>query len=163
MNIVIISRTIFPLLSPRAFRATELATELAKRGHSVTLYAVLGQFDYSNFQKETGIIVKNIGKMWFATDDSEGNFRYTIIDKILYHTFHRFIEFPDIEFTLRIPSILRKENNCNMLITNAVPYPIHWGAALAKTILPKVKFPQIWISDCGDPYMKNPLDKKRLF
>jgi glycosyltransferase involved in cell wall biosynthesis len=163
LNIVIISRTIHPLLSPRAFRATELAKELAKRGHSVTLYAVLGKFNYSDFQKDTGIVVKNIGKMWFATDDSEGNFRYTLLDKIMFHSLHRFFEFPDIEFTLRIPSIILREKNCNMLITNAVPYSIHWGAALAKTIFRKEKFPEKWVSDCGDPYMKNPFDKKKFF
>lgn len=163
LNIVIISRTIFPQFSPRSFRATELAKELARRGHKVTLYAVLGKYDYSDFQKETGIIVKNIGNMLFATSDSENNFRYNLLDKMLYHSLHRIIEFPDIELTMRIPHILKKEKKCNMLITIAAPHAIHWGAAIAKAIIPKKKFPETWISDCGDPYIGNSIEKKNKF
>lgn len=148
-------------MSPRAFRATELAKEMARRGHNVTLYAVLGKYDYTNFQNETGIIVKNIGKMLFATENSDGDTRYTILDKMLFHLFHRIIEFPDIELSLRIPTIIKKEQNCNLLITIAAPHAIHWGGALAKTILPKKKMPEIWISDCGDPYMGNSIEKKK--
>ena len=108
LNILLISRIIYPALSPRAFRTTELARELARQGHNVTVYAVLGNYDYSDFEKETGVKIRNIGKMILGSGDSEGNHRYTLIDKILYHALHRLIEYPDIELMFKIPCIIKK-------------------------------------------------------
>lgn len=164
LNILIISRIIFPKNSPRAFRTTELAVELARQGHNVTVYAVLGKYDYSNFQKETGVKICNIEKMNFATEDSDGNWRYTLLDKILYHSLHRLIEFPDIELMCRIPGIIKKnKERYDLLITVAFPFVIHWGATLAKKLLPENRFPKVWVSDCGDPYMCNPIEKGKFF
>jgi glycosyltransferase involved in cell wall biosynthesis len=162
LNILIISRIIFPALSPRSFRTIELAKELVKQGHNVTVYAVLGKTDYATFEKETGVKVNNFGKMIFGSSDSDGGFRYTLLDKILYHSLHRLIEFPDIELMFRVPGIIKKEKGTDMLITIAYPYPIHWGAALAKKIISFNKFPKIWISDCGDPYMGNPIENNKF-
>lgn len=158
MKIVIISRIIYPLLSPRAFRATELAKEFARLGYDVTLYGVLGKYDYKTFSEATGVKVKHI-KMHLGTADSDGKVRYTIFDKLAYHAFGRLLEYPDIEFCWKVPALLKKERNINLLITIAHPHPIHWGAALAKKLL-KDKFPKFWISDCGDPYMGNTVHKK---
>lgn len=161
MKIVIVSRTIFPLLSPRAFRATELAKQFARLGHDVSLYAVTGKYDYTNFCKETGVKVKPI-KMRLGTADSEGKVRYNFFDKIAYHAFGDILEYPDIEFCWKIPVILKKEPNTDLLVTVAVPHPIHWGAAIARKIL-KERFPKVWVSDCGDPYMGNGVGKKHPF
>ncbi len=161
MKIVIIGRTIYPLLSPRAFRATELAKEFARIGHDVTLYGVLGDFNYSEFTEQTGVKVKPI-RMHLATDNSDGKVRYNFFDKIAYHAFGRIFEYPDIEFCWKIPQILKKEEQIDLLITIAVPHPIHWGAAIAKKVLKK-KFPKIWISDCGDPYMGNTVERRHPF
>lgn len=158
MKVVIISRTIFPLLSPRAFRATELAKQLARMGNDVTLYAVIGEYDYTDFRKKTGVNVKPI-KMQLGTANSEGKVRYNFFDKIAYHAFGDILEYPDIEFCWKIPAILKKERDIDLLITIAVPHPIHWGAAIAK-ITNKTSFPKVWVSDCGDPYMGNGVGKK---
>lgn len=152
LKIHIISRVIFPVQSPRSFRTTELANELARQGHDVTVFAVLGNYDYSYYEKETGVKVKNTGKMLFATKNSDGKARYNFFDKLLFHAFHIIFEFPDIEFLFRVPQIISKNKKADVLITIAVPHPIHWGATLAKKINPQ-SFPQKWISDCGDPYM----------
>ena len=160
MKVVIIGRIIFPMLSPRAFRATELAKEFARLGHDVSLYAVLGKYDYSSFMKETGIKVKNI-KMLLATSDSDDHVRYNLFDKFAYHAFGKLLEYPDIEFCWKIPDILKKEQDIDLLITIAYPHPIHWGAAIAKKLLGK-KFSKFWISDCGDPYMGNLVERKPL-
>jgi hypothetical protein len=162
LNILIISRSIIPKNSPRAFRATELATELARQGHSVTLYSILGNYDYSEYEGETGVKVKNMGKMLFATHDSDGGFRYTLLDKILYHSLHRLIEFPDIELMFRVPAIIRKEKEMDLLITIASPHAIHWGGALARTLIPASKFPKTWVADCGDPYMGNSIENNKF-
>jgi len=51
MKIVLIAGTIFPQQSPRAFRATELAVGLAKQGHEVTIYAILGEYINGNSKR----------------------------------------------------------------------------------------------------------------
>lgn len=163
LNILIISRIIHPSLSPRAFRTTELAKELARRGHDVTVYAVLGKTDYASFEQETNVKIRNIGKMVLGSSDCDGNYRYTMLDKILYHSLHRLIEYPDIELMFRIPGIIKKEKNIDLLITIAYPHPIHWGAALSKFLSSKNNFPKVWLSDCGDPYMGDPINKKKFF
>lgn len=153
-KIVIISQTITPAQFPRSFRATELAVELAQLGNEVILYAVLGSFDYSEFQKENNITVKNIGKTWFTTLNSDGKIRQNIFDKILKKCLNRSFEFPDIELVFWIPRIIKREKNVDVIISIAMPYPIHWGVSFAKILFNK-KFPKTWIADCGDPYMGN--------
>jgi hypothetical protein len=162
MKIIIISRSIFPSQFPRSFRATELAIQLAKRNHDVTLYGVLGKYDYKQFEKTNNVKVKNIGKMFFATLNSEGIFRNTLFDKVLWKLLNRIIEYPDIELLFKMPEIIRHEKQSNVLITVGMPYPIHWGCALSK-FLYKNYFPQTWIADCGDPYMGNKVINNRPF
>ena len=161
MKVLLISRTIYPLLSPRAFRTTELAKQFAKQGHDVVVYAILGNYNYSLFEKEYGIKVKPI-KMALSTFNSDGKCRYNLFDKILYHSFHRLIEYPDVEFCWKVPQIIKQEKDVDLLITIAVPHPIHWGAAIAKRFLRK-NFPKKWISDCGDPYMGSAVGQKHPF
>lgn len=161
MKIVLIARTIYPLLSPRAFRTTELAKQFAKQGHDVVVYAVLGDYDYTLFEKKYGIKVKPI-KMRLATLNSDGNSRYNLLDRIMFHAFHWLIEYPDIEFCWKIPCILKKEKDIDLLITIAYPHPIHWGAAIAKYFY-RSNFPPKWISDSGDPYTGNPVGSKHPF
>ncbi len=162
-RILIISQTIFPAQYPRSYRATELAKELAKQGHEVILYATLGNYNYSNFEKENNLKVKNIGKMWFAKLNSVDIGKRAFLDKALGRVFNRLIEFPDIELMFRMPGILKKERRIDLLISVAMPHPIHWGCAMARSLSPN-EFPQKWVADCGDPYMGNKFRKtKHLF
>lgn len=158
MKIVIISRCIYPAIAPRPFRATELAKYFAKQGHEVFLYAVIGECDYREFEKETGIKVRSLGKMHFATLNSDGYVRSSFSDRLLKRVFGRIAEFPDIELSWKTKNIIKGLSSVDLLVTIAVPYPIHWGAAWAKKKYPK-SFPKVWISDCGDPYMGNSVKK----
>jgi len=161
-KILIIARAIHPARYPRAFRATELAIELAKQGHEVILYAVLGDYDYTAFQERHHLKIKNIGKMWFATINSDEKGRRNLLDKILGRLLNPIIAYPDFEYLFRIPRILKREKNIDLLISIAAPHPIHWGCALAKTIHKKA-FPKVWIADNGDPYTKNKATNQRPF
>ena len=161
MRIVLIARTIYPHLTPRAFRTTELAKQLAKIGHDVTIYASLGNYDYTTFEKKTNVKVRPI-KMHFSTLNSDGKIRYNIFDKLAFHLFHRSLEYPDIEFVWKVSSLINKLDTIDLLITIAYPHPIHWGAALAKKQHPET-FPKKWISDCGDPFMGNGVGKRPPF
>lgn len=151
-KILIVSRTIFPRRAPRAYRATELAIQLAKYGHDVSLYGVLGDYDYKSFEEQHRLKVKNVGKMRFATLNCQGETKNNLVTKLLTKVFRRLLDFPDIELMFKLPAVVKKEENVDLIITIAKPYSLHWGAALAKKIFPK-KFPKVWIADCGDPYM----------
>ena len=161
-KIIIISLTFYPRQSPRALRATELAKELAARGHDVTVYASLGIHNYVAFENKYKLKVRSIGKMYFETFNSDGQRKNSFVVRVLTKIFGRLLEFPGIELMFRIPGIIRKEENIDQLITIAIPYPIHWGTALARVLYPK-KFPKVWIADCGDPYMGNEFHKPLFY
>ena len=158
MNILIISWLLTPATTPRAFRTTELAIALARMGHNVTVYANIGSYDYRLFELETGVKIKPI-KMNFPIGNSDGVNILTFWDRVCIKLFKRILEFPFIEFLLKIPQIIKKEKTqADLLISIAYPHPINWGCAWAKNRYPK-KFPKCWISDCGDPFMGNQVVK----
>ena len=161
MKVLVITQHIFPIQTPRSIRSTELVKELARRGHDVTVYAVLGKYDYTDFEKEYGIKVKNIPIRWeLSPTCSDGPTKRNFIDKISGRLFRRF-EFPLFEFYHRIPEIVATEPQYDALISIAVPHHIHWGCANAKKKYPE-KFPKSWVADCGDPFMKNGKTKEHL-
>lgn len=164
MRIVILSGTIFPALFPRSFRATELAKSLSKMGHEVVLYGNLGKYDYTEFQKKTGITVKSLGRSWFGNLNSDlpsaGEKKYTInklINRILGKMLHPIIDFPYCEFYFQAKRVLRREKEADLLITIAVPYALHWAAAKNRQKKGTSQFKR-WIADCGDPMMGNPMN-----
>lgn len=161
MKILIISHHTFPKQGPRPFRTAELSEELARQGHEVTVYAVTGDYDYSQYSKETGVIVKPI-KMRIPVNIEGKGHRYNMFDKFLWHSLHRIAEWPLIELKYRVAEILAKDYDYDLLITIAVPHTIHWGAALAKTKNAD-HFPKRWIADCGDPFMLNPFGKPMFY
>lgn len=155
MKIIIIAQHILPIQTPRAHRATELAKELARQGNEVVLYAVLGKYDYSDFEKENKLVVKNIPlRTQVIPYNSDGNGRRHFIDKVLGKLFGKLLEFPNIEFKYAIPKIIAKEESFDLVVSIAKPHAIHWGCSRAKKKYPQ-KFPKKWIADCGDPFMNN--------
>jgi|GEM_PF-2736135 len=47
LKIVLVAANCFSTLGPRLHRATELAKELAKRGRTLFLYAIHGNYNYN--------------------------------------------------------------------------------------------------------------------
>lgn len=161
MKVLVITQHIFPIQTPRAIRSTELVNELARRGHDVTVYAVLGEYDYSDYQRQYNVKVKKIPIRWEVfPNNSDGSGRRTIFDKVLSKLFRK-LEYPLFEFYFRISEIIEKDNQYDALISIAAPHHIHWGCARAKKRNPQ-HFPSVWIADCGDPFMKNGLTKEHL-
>lgn len=154
MKIVIISQNCFPYISPRANRATELAKEFARQGHETILYALIGNIDYSAFEKETGIRVKNLGVSKYGLSDNANISNKNILYKIFTRFVGRYLDFPKCELKQMTYKALKSEGSMDMLITIAQPHTIHWGAAKFKKKYPKAI--GTWVADCGDPYMLNP-------
>lgn len=162
-NVTIIGSVIYPRMTPRAMRTTELAKEFARRGHNVTIYAVLGKYDYTEFKEKYGIEIKNLGPTCFFNINSDiEEVKSSFIHRVFNKIFKTIIEFPDIELAFKTNSVLKKEKHIDLLITVAIPFPIHWGAAFRK--MKSVNyFPKVWIADCGDPYMGNQLHKRPFY
>jgi hypothetical protein len=160
LNIVIVSGVIFPRIAPRAFRATELAKALAKKGHKVTLIASLGKYDYESFEKQTGIVVKNLGTSYFATLNSDGKINVPLWKKGVIYLLMKLLHFPDILLTAKAKKAVLKEDNIDILITIAIPYSIHWGVSFISN---KKRNFNTWISDCGDPFMGNLVSKPYFY
>ncbi|MEY3237752.1 MAG: hypothetical protein RI883_1853 [Bacteroidota bacterium] len=155
MKILVISQHLFPIQTPRAHRTTELVKELGRQGHEVTLYAVIGNHDYSELETGYNIKVKNIPiRFQKHPYNSDGDGKRKFIDKVLGRLLGKVFEFPNIEFLFRVPEIIQKEKGFDALITIADPHQIHWGAAKARQKDP-INFPSVWIADCGDPFMMN--------
>jgi len=160
MRIVIVTARFYPSYSPRAYRATELAKEFARQGHQVTVYTVFIEADYSAISREFGIEIKNLGKRkWklpFFGNSKIGRLCNRAFLRLLQLT----VEFPDMELFFLVKKALQKENGIDMLISSAMPYPIHWGVAKAW----RPELCKMWVADCGDPYMGTKTDSfKKLF
>ena len=61
-KILIVTRLFHPEITPRAFRAYELAKEFSRQGHDVTVLTTEREFDYSCVEQCFGFCVKAIVK-----------------------------------------------------------------------------------------------------
>lgn len=158
MRIVIVSTNCYPYMGPRAHRTTELAKELAKRGYSVTLYALLGDYDYTEISNRTGIKFKSLGASKFGIVDNVGYRNKNLFFRAFAKLFGKYFAFPLIELTALTKKVLNKEERVDLLITIAHPHQIHWAIPSLK----KTNY-KTWIADCGDPFMGNPFHKHPFY
>ena len=161
-KILIISASFYPEISPRSFRTTELAKELSKKGHDVTVLVPLNGNDYSSFEKEHALRIKDLGSpKWKGIELKGGRIEFFLrraIRRLLLQLF----EWPDIELMFKVSRILKAENGYDLLISIAVPYSIHWGVAQARRVDRRIA--ECWAADCGDPYMGDTTDSfRKLF
>ena len=152
MKILIVSGSFFPEISPRSFRTTELAKEFARQGHQVKVIIPDKKQDYAEFQKNNpGLEVAQTWDLkWKSIQRKDRN----VLDKILWKIrwlLIIFLEYPSIEWWVKMPRILKDEQDYDLLISVAVPHPIHWG--IARCFRKKMPVARSWIADCGDPYM----------
>ena len=152
MKILIVSGAFFPQNSPRSFRTTQLVKELARQGHEVRVYIPNIKYDFSELLKEykTLDIRLCINLTWNDIKLDSTGLKYWI-HRIIRRILIYFLEYPSIQWYLKMPQILKNENGYDLLISIAVPHPIHWG--IAKCIKKGMNFSDTWVADCGDPYM----------
>jgi glycosyltransferase involved in cell wall biosynthesis len=157
-KILIVGRTFYPELSPRSFRTTELATELAKQGHDVTVILPQNrQKDIeSKFENTFGIVFIYYGPLlWKSLGKSKisciGDWKRKF-GRLLFLLF----EYPNIEIYFKLPALLKKLKGFDLLISIAVPHENHW--AIAKVRTKKNPIAKVWVADCGDPFMTNVIE-----
>jgi|26BtaG_2_1085354.scaffolds.fasta_scaffold03689_3 glycosyltransferase involved in cell wall biosynthesis len=162
-KIVIVSYATYPGNSPRNMRTNELAKELAKQGHDVTLYVLTGTYDYESYEKDTGVKIKSLGKTYFFKYDPKTGNKLNIFTRVASKLVGNIFEFPYIELVRNAYCAIKEQSNIDLLITIAVPYPLHWGAALLRTLNEDNLKHTVWVADCGDPYMGNDFNKKFFY
>ncbi len=152
-KILIVTQAFYPDQSPRSFRATELAKELCRQGHDVTVMAPEKE-NLQSLLSEFPIHFISMGKLKWKIPTLNGNSKIAaVFNKFTRRLFPLLLAFPEMEMFFMVRRILKNEKHLyDKLISIAVPYPIHWGVASiwsknkAKNVAPT------WIADCGDPY-----------
>jgi len=149
MKILIVSKYFEPQNTPRAFRTTELAFELSRQGHQVTV--VLPEIENSQNPKNYPFRMFSMGKLsWREINlNSKGLFHF--LKRGLRRVLKLLVEYPDLELFFRVKKVLKEEVGYDLLISIAVPHSIHWGAAAAQGKNHSVA--NTWVADCGDPFM----------
>lgn len=150
-SILIISSTFYPQNSPRAFRATELAKEFARRGKDVKVITPRISKVHDLFEKEYKLTIKDLGKMRWLAISLHGNGLTFFIRRVIRRFSKLLIEYPDIQLVNLVKRALENERKFDMLVSIATPHPIHWGVAWA--LCKNKDIVKTWVADCGDPYM----------
>jgi hypothetical protein len=156
-SILLVSSAFYPEISPRSFRATELAKEFFRQGHKVVVLSKYRDFDYTDFLKEYSLSFKMWPKPKFPRIPMFTKQPFSLISRVLSRLLGVFFEYPGIEEMFQVKKELQIESGYDLLISFAVPYPVHWGVAMARNV--KHPIARIWIADCGDPFMFARLDR----
>lgn len=157
-KILIVSKVFFPENSPRANRTTELAKEFSRQGYDVTVCIPdLMTTDLNENPEFSNIKFVSLGKSKYQKVSGK-----SILGRFLVRFSKMIFEYPDIQLVNMISKTLKKLNGYDLLISIAVPHPIHWG--VNKAIKQNKLLTKCWIADCGDPYMGCRTDSfKKLF
>lgn len=150
-KILIVSQAFFPENSPRSFRATELAKEFARRGHQVTVLTPRGNIAHDLFEQQHAVTIKDMGKYTWKAMSLKGKGIELFVRRAICRFSNLLFEYPGIQIFWLVKRALIKEAGYDLMISIAVPYPVHWGvAAIHSKQRPVAK---VWVADCGDPYM----------
>lgn len=150
-KIVIVSAVFYPANSPRANRATELAKEFAREGHYVVVITPRNDTFHNDFEKAHNIVIKDMGQPKWKPVVIKGRGIGNMARRVVLRASKMLVEYPALEFMNMARKALKNESGYDLMISIAVPYPIHWGVAKARTANHKIA--TTWVADCGDPYM----------
>lgn len=161
-KILVVSATFFPLNTPRANRTTELVKELAKQGHDVTVITPKDEEYHPAFAAKYQATIKHLGTRKWKSFSTKGKGLLKVFERAVVRISMLLFEFPDIELMWMVKQALKKEQGYDLLVSIAVPYPVHWGVAAARS--KKHPIANVWIADCGDPFMGDRTDSfRKLF
>jgi hypothetical protein len=158
-KILLVTNAFYPEISPRSYRATELAREFFRQGHEVVVITRFRNHDYRDFLLETPVQIKmwKWGRLPEVVIPQRNPWAF--ISRVLKRVLMILFEYPAIEDMFHVKKMLRREKGYDLMISFAVPYPVHWGVAWARNRRKKIAAK--WVADCGDPYMGDVLDSFR--
>ena len=162
LKILIVSASFYPQNSPRSFRTTELAKELARQGNSVTVITPKNPEIHNIFEKDYGLVIKDMGRLKWKRIIIKGSGINLLFRRFVFRSLVLLFEYPAIELFWMVKKILKNESGYDLLISIAVPFPVHWGVAASRTGYHPIA--KTWVADCGDPYMGDTTDSfRKLF
>jgi hypothetical protein len=150
-KILIVSRSFYPMNSPRSFRTTELTKEFVRQGHEVTVITFRDNENHPEFEEKFGVTIKDLGKPRWKTVQLKGKGLKLLGRRLLRRALHLVLLYPEIELQRLVKNALLKESGYDLLISVAAPHPVHWGVAKARSR--KHPIAKVWVADCGDPFM----------
>ncbi|WP_294819450.1 hypothetical protein [uncultured Flavobacterium sp.] len=150
-KILVVSRSFYPENSPRSFRTTELVKQFARDGHDVTLITFKNDKEHVAFEKEHNVTIKDLGKLKYKAVDIEKGSKYVkAFKRVARRVLEMVFEYPGIELMHLVKKALKNESGYDLMVSIAVPHPVHWGVAAARSKSHPIA--KTWIADCGDPY-----------
>ncbi|NGP78151.1 glycosyltransferase family 4 protein [Balneolaceae bacterium YR4-1] len=161
-KILIVSASFYPDKSPRSIRTTELVREFARLGHEVHLLTKKNDEIHVSFEKKYGVTIINFGPLKFPRIKLHDDDRFFLhyLKRVLRRGLNLFFEYPEIELMYRVKRALKSATGYDLIISIAVPYPIHWGVAWSRdenNLIAKT-----WVADCGDPYFGHENDSFKV-
>jgi len=150
-KILIVSRSFYPTNSARSLRTTELAKEFSRQGHRVTVITQRDEEVHPKFEEKYNLKIKDLGKQKYSSVQLKGRGLERLIRRVLIRFPKLLFEYPDIELMWLVKNALKNEADHDLMISIAVPYPVHWGVAWSRS--PRHKIASVWAADCGDPYV----------
>lgn len=161
-NILIVSRSFYPVNSARSIRTTELAKQFAKEGHDVKVITPYNSKVHPGFEKRNNLTIKDLGQSMFNSLDVKGGRLENLTRRAINRLLNLLFEYPNIELMWMVKRALKEETDHDLMISIAVPHPTHWGVAWARSKQEPIA--NVWAADCGDPYMGLESDSfKKLF
>ncbi len=157
---MIVSASFFPENSPRSFRTTELAKEFSRTGHRVRVITPRNEEAHKDFEAKYQLEIRDMGKRRFPAVATKGKGVVRLARRLLLRTIMLLFEYPNIELYWMVRRALRTETGYDLLISVAVPYPVHWGVASIRS--DKHRIAGVWVADCGDPYVGRENDTFRV-
>lgn len=137
--------------SPRSFRTTELAKEFARQGHQVTVLTPRNPSYHDEFEQEHNLVIKDLGARSWKELSIEGTGLRRLLRRGIKRLLNLLLLYPEIELMYLLARALKKERGHDLLISIAAPHVIHWG--VARVWKHPGVIADIWIADCGDPFM----------
>lgn len=171
-SILIVCYHFYPEITPRAFRAYELAKEFSSLGHKVSVVLPDNSYDYNDIINEHKIkIIKiksgylfNKNVQFDAKDTQDKSVKihtsilYKLLKKIFFYTHPNGRKF---EYFWPLFMYLKKEKHVyDLTISIAIPISTHFGVALGRLF--NKNFTKVAVADYGDPFTYNS-NKKQLF
>lgn len=150
-KIVLVSRSFYPMNTPRSFRATQLVQEFCRRGYEVTVVTHHKPQEQDQMARDFGFDIVDLGP-----EISPGK-TTNVFSRAMNRLLGLFLEYPSIRLTFQVRKVLKGIEKPDMLLSIAAPHTIHWGTAWFL----KGKPDWFWVADCGDPYMGNLVDTFR--
>jgi hypothetical protein len=162
-RILIVTRAFYPEISPRSFRATELAFEFVRSGHRTTVITINRGGVYKDLlQAYPELTIHTLLPLRFKEINDSRNRIISIIKRGFARILMLLFEYPNVELVFRISRALKKVSGFDLLISIACPHPVHWGVAKARSSTHRIA--DKWVADCGDPYMGDRADSfRKLF